>query len=332
MKIYRDKDSDIALIRDKSIVVVGYGNQGSAFAQNLRDSGLNVSVSLKENSPTIIRATEDGFPVASNDDAHLADMVLMMIPDHLQGEFYDTHLKGKLRRGQTLVFAHGYSIHFGLIKPPKGVRCLLVAPHGPGADVRSRFVDGTGLSCFIASHPVNSGISLKYALAIAQACGFTRAGAFKTTFEHEAVGDLFGEQALLCGGLTHLLMAVFDTLVRNGIPRENAYLETAHQLELLASLIREGGVTGMFRKISQTAQFGTVVSEKSITNRKLQSELQKLYDDVASGRFARKWMREYRSDYPGIAEFEKRIKSSAFEKTSAKMRGMLNKHEQSAGE
>lgn len=327
MKIYRDKDADVALIRDKSIAVIGYGNQGTAFAQNLRDSGLNVSVSLRERSSSVGKAAEDGFPVVSNGDAHLADMILMMIPDHLHGEFFDVHLKDKLRRAQTLVFAHGYSIHFGLVKPPKGIRCLLVAPHGPGADVRSRFVDGTGLSCFIASHPVSSGTHLKYALAIAKAIGCTRAGAFKTTFEHEAVGDLFGEQALLCGGLTHLLMAVFDTLVRNGIPRENAYLETAHQLELLARLIREGGVTGMFRKISQTAQFDTVVSEHSIANRKLLSELQKLYDDVASGGFARKWMREYRSDYPGIAEFEKRIKSSSFEKTSIMMRKTLGESE-----
>ncbi len=332
MKIYRDKDADIALIRDKSTVVVGYGNQGTALAQNLRDSGLNVSVSLEERSSTIKVATKDGFPVVSNEDTYLADMILMMIPDHLHGEFFDAHLKDKLRRGQTLVFAHGYSINFGLIRPPKGIRCLLVAPHGPGADVRSRFVEGSGLSCFIASYPVNSGTSLKYALAIAKACGCTRAGAFKTTFEHEAVGDLFGEQALLCGGLTHLLMAVFDTLVRNGIPRENAYLETAHQVELLASLIREGGVTGMFRKISQTAQFGTVVSEHSIANRKLLSELQKLYDDVTSGRFALKWTREYRSDFSGIAEFEKRIKSSAFEKTSAKMRKMLDERKQPTGE
>jgi ketol-acid reductoisomerase len=200
VKIYKDKDADIALIRDKSIVVVGYGNQGSAFAQNLRDSGLNVSVSLKERSSTISRATEDGFPVVSNEDAHLADMILIMIPDHLHGEFFDSHLKDKLRRGQILVFAHGYSIHFGLIRPPKGIRCLLVAPHGPGTDVRSKFVEGSGLSCFIASHLVNSGTPLKYALAVAAACGCTRAGAFKTTFEHETVGDLFGEQALLCGG------------------------------------------------------------------------------------------------------------------------------------
>jgi ketol-acid reductoisomerase len=326
VKIYRDKDADIALISDKSMAVVGYGNQGTAFAQNLRDSGLNVSVSLRERSSSI-----GMFPVVSNEDAYLADMIFMMIPDHLHGEFFDAHLKNRLRRGQALVFAHGYSIHFGLIKLPKGIRCLLVAPHGPGADVRSRFVDGTGLSCFIASHPVNSGTSLEYALAIARACGCTSAGAFKTTFEHEAIGDLFGEQALLCGGLTHLLMAVFDTLVRNGIPPENAYLETAHQLELLASLIREGGVAGMFRRISQTAQFGTVVSEHSIANRKLLSELQKLYDNVASGRFARKWMREYRSGYPSIAEFERRVKSSAFEKTSAKMRRLLDGRKQSTG-
>jgi ketol-acid reductoisomerase len=248
----------------------------------------------------------------------------MMMPDHMHGEFFDAHLKGRLTSGCTLVFAHAYSIHFGLIRPPRGVRCLLVAPHGPGADLRSRYVAGSGLSCFVAGYPVNSGTSLKIALAIAKACGCTRAGAFKTTFEHEAVGDLFGEQALLCGGLTHLLTAVFDTLVRNGIPRENAYLETAHQLELLAGLIRDGGVTGMFQRISQTAQFGTAVSEKSIAGRQLLTKLQRLYDDVASGKFARKWEQEYRSGYRKIAEFKRRIRSSALEKTSARMRRILD--------
>jgi ketol-acid reductoisomerase len=247
----------------------------------------------------------------------------MMIPDHVHGEFYDDHLKRKLTSDQAIVFAHGYSIHFDLIAPADGVRCLLVAPHGPGKDLRSRFLDGSGLSCFVASHPAGSRTSLRVALAIAKASGCTRVGAFRTTFEHEAIGDLFGEQALLCGGLTHLLMAVFDTLVRNGIPRENAYLETAQQLELLAGLIRDGGIAGMLQSISLTAQFGTVVSEKPIANKKLLSELQRLYDDVASGKFARKWKRESESGCPEIAELTKRVGSSVLERTSARMRRIL---------
>ncbi len=323
MRLYKDKDADLSVIRGRSIVVIGYGNQGSAFAQNLRDSGLDVSVSLDEKSESIRQAVEDGFPVVSNDDAHLADIVLMMLPDHLHGWFFDTYLSDRLRHNQALVFAHAYSIHFGLIKPPKGVRCALVAPHGPGRDLRSTFVNGSGISCFVAANPANSHLSLKIALAIAKACGCTRAGAFKTTFEREALGDLFGEQALLCGGLTHLLTAAFDTLVKNGIPPENAYLETAHQLELLAGFIRNSGVAGMFKGISRTAQFGTVISEKSIANTKLLSELQKLYDDIASGRFARRWMVESEAGYPKIKEFLKRTGSSRLEKTSAKLRKLL---------
>ena len=320
MKIYRDKDADVSLIGDKSIVIVGYGNQGAAFAANLRDSGLNVSVALQEKSTSISRAIEDGFPVISNEDACSADMIFLMIPDHKHGEFYDEYLDNRLKRSQALVFAHGYSIHFKLIIPPKGVRCLLVAPHGPGRDLRSRYVEGSGLSCFIAGYPVNSGMSLKIALAVSKACGCTCAGAFKTTFEHETLGDLFGEQALLCGGLSSLTKAVFDILVRNGMPPENAYLETAHQLRLLADLLQKGGIVGMMEKISETAQFGTVVAEKAVANDKLFIELQKLYDNIVSGDFASSWMREYKSGYPAITEYVKRIRSSQFEKTSHKMR------------
>jgi ketol-acid reductoisomerase len=327
VRVYKDKDADLAVISDSSIVAVGYGNQGEAFAKNLRDSGLNVSVALPENSPSIEKAAGDGFPVVCNEDAIAADIILLMIPDHLHSGFFNSHLAGKLERNQVLVFAHGYSVHFGLIKAPEGIRCLLVAPHGPGKDLRSRYLDGLGLSCFVASQPSNSRISLKVALAIAKACGCTRAGAFKTTFEYEALGDLFGEQALLCGGLTHLLMAVFDTLVKNGIPRENAYLETAHQLELLAGLLRKSGVTGMLRRISRTAQFGTVVSERSIANKRLALDLQKLYDEIASGRFARMWERESATGYRRIAEFTERVRSSALERTRIRMQKVLGEND-----
>lgn len=327
MRLYKDKDVDPSVIAGRSLAVIGYGSQGSAFAHNLRDSGFDVSVSLDEKSASVTRAAEDGFPVISNEDAYLADILLMMLPDHMHGWFFDTFLSGRLKHGQSLVFAHAYSIHFGLIKPPKGVRCALVAPHGPGKDLRSAFVSGSGISCFVASSPAGSRISLKIALAIAKACGCTRVGAFKTTFESEAIGDLFGEQALLCGGLVHLMTAAFDILVKNGIPPENAYLETAHQLELLAGLIRNSGVTGMFEQISRTAQFGTVISENSIANAKLLSELQKLYDDIASGTFSRRWMAESEEDYPKIKEFLKRTRSSRLEKTSKKVRELIDGHE-----
>jgi len=323
MKVYRDKDADISILREKSLAVVGYGNQGSAFAQNLRDSGLNVSISLYESSRSARKAAFDGFPVISNDDAHRADIILLMLPDHLHGEFYSDHLDGKLKRGQALVFAHGYSVHFGLISPPKGVLCVLVAPHGPGKDLRDAFKNGDGISCFVAAHPVKSAASLKVAVATANAIGCTRIGAFKTTFAHETLGDLFGEQALLCGGLSHLTMAVFETLVVNGIPEENAYLETAHQLELLAGLIRKHGISGMLDRISRTAQFGTVTAESLFANKKLKADLQKLFDDVASGRFAGRWSGEYRAGYPQIREFKQRLNSSQFEKTSRKMRKIL---------
>ncbi|MFH1892738.1 MAG: ketol-acid reductoisomerase [Candidatus Zixiibacteriota bacterium] len=323
MKVYRDKDADIPILREKSLAVVGYGNQGSAFAKNLRDSGLNVSVALPESSRTIPTAISDGFPVISNDDVHRADIILMMLPDHLHGEFCSAHLDRRLNKGQCLVFAHGYSIHFGLVSPPNGILCSLVAPHGPGKDLRAAFKNGDGISCFVAAHPEKSAASLRIAVAIAYTIGCTRMGAFKTTFAHETLGDLFGEQALLCGGLTHLTMAVFETLIANGIPAENAYLETAHQLELLAGLIRKHGISGMLDRISRTAQFGTVIAESLFANKKLKTDLQKLFDDVASGRFTDRWSGEYRAGYPQIREFKRRVNSSRFEKTSRKMRKIL---------
>jgi ketol-acid reductoisomerase len=285
---------------------------------------MNVSVALPGASRSIARAAEDGFPVIANADVHRADVIFMMLPDQLHGEYFNKHLSGRLKRGQALVFAHGYSIHFGHITPPNGVQCLLVAPHGPGKDLREEFEHGSGISCFVASYPDGSKASLKLAIAIASAIGCTRVGAFKTTFVHETLGDLFGEQALLCGGLTHLTIAVFNTLVEHGIPEENAYLETAHQLELLAGLIRKYGSSGMLDRISRTAQFGTVISEPIFDNARIKRDLEKLYQAIKSGRFAKRWRAEHESGYKSIEEFKRKLKSSKFEKASRKMRRLLD--------
>ncbi len=290
----------------------------------MRDSGLNVAVALDDRSESIRRAADDSFPIVSNEDVHLADIVLMLFPDHLHGDYYLQYLDGKIRKGQSLVFAHGYSIHFGFVKPPDCINCLLVAPHGPGKDLRESFIDGSGISCFVATRPDRARKPLGIALAIAGAIGCTRVGAFRTTFEHETIGDLFGEQALLCGGLSALTIAAFDTLVRHGIPPENAYLETAHQLRLLANLIEKGGITGMMEKVSKTAQFGTMTANKSIADQHLKRKLDKMLKDVVTGKFAREWDKEYREGGKGIRDFVKDLRSSNFEKTAKRIKKLLS--------
>ncbi len=326
MKVYRDNEVDLKLIRDKSIVVIGYGNQVRAFAQNMKDSGLNVAIALEEKSKSIRQAVDDGFPVISNDDTHRAEIILMLLPDHFHGDYYLRFLDGKLSKGQSLVFAHGYSIHFGFVKPPDGVNCLLIAPHGPGKDLRESYTDGTGISCFVATRLDRARKSLGIALAIAGTIGCTRVGAFRTTFEHEAVGDLFGEQALLCGGLSAMTIAAFDTLVKHGIPPENAYLETAHQLQLLANLIEEGGITGMMGRISKTAQFGTMTANETISDSHLERKFDRIMKDVLSGKFAREWENEHRSGGRRLRKFIRSLRSSGFEKTARKMKKLLSEN------
>jgi ketol-acid reductoisomerase len=323
MKIYYDSDADISLIADLSIVVVGYGNQGKAFALNMRDSGLSVSVALHRDSHSMSGAVDDGFPVVDNDDACHADLILMMLPDHIHGMYYNEYLAGKLREEQTLVFAHGYSVHFGLITPPEGVGCALVAPHGPGKDLRDRFTKGDGLSCFVGAHAGRSRKTMQIAVAIAKAVGATRVGAIKTTFEYEAIGDLFGEQALLCGGLSALTEATYDTLVDNGIPPENAYLETAHQLRLLAEIIEQEGIGGMVDRISMTAQFGAMDFSARFVDGPLRKKLQRIYERVVSGKFARTWDREYRAGCENLNRFKMDIQKSGLERTGMRLRKLL---------
>ena len=249
-KIYRDENADIKYINEKKILVIGYGSQGRAFALNLRDSAIDVDICLKPESLSADAARAEGLKVIGPDNIYDGyDLFLFMIPDHVQGDFYDKYVKNNLKENSCLVFAHGYSIQFRLIKPPSATDIILVAPHGPGDDLRENFIRGLGISCYIATEQDHSGDAMNIALALSKGIGSTRVGAFETTFEHETLGDIFGEQALLCGGLAELVTKSYETLVKNGIPEENAYIETAHQIDLLASLLKKHGIQGMAERI-----------------------------------------------------------------------------------
>jgi len=322
MKVYRDKDTNLSLLREKSIAVVGFGNQGRAFALNLRDSGLDVSVTLKTGSDTIQEAAAQDFPIIENECVADCDIILLMIPDHLQADYYNSYLNGKIGKGQSLVFAHGFSVAFGLIDPPDGVLCSLVAPHGPGADLRDGYINGTGLSCFVASHPAGSRKSLALAVTIAGAVGCTRAGAFKTTFRNEAVGDLFGEQSLLCGGLLYLTSKAFGTLVEKGLPPENAYLETVHQIDLLANLLKTHGAAGMLNRISRTAAFGTLKMQELLSNHTVEDAFTEAFNDIESGKFSKDWTKNSTA-LQRLDEFIRKYKKSKLDKTGKKLRRMI---------
>ncbi len=322
MKIYRENDVDLEILKDKSIVVVGFGSQGRAFALNLRDSGLDVSVALDESSKSVRAAAELDFPVVDNASVAQSDLILLLIPDHLHEDYYRTHLEGRLQKDSALVFAHGFSIAFGQIEPPKGVHCALVAPHGPGDDLRSLYLDGSGLSCFIAAKPERSRKSLDLALAIADACGCTRTGAFKTTFEIEAIGDLFGEQSLLCGGLLHITAKAFDILVDRGLPPENAYLETVHQIDLLANLLKSHGAAGMLERISKTAAYGALKMQRRLESEPVEGAFLEAYNEIDSGEFAREWSKS-ESALELLEEYIRQQKRSQLDKTAAKLRRII---------
>jgi ketol-acid reductoisomerase len=246
-----------------------------------------------------------------------------MIPDHVQGDFYDKYVKNNLKENSCLVFAHGYSIHFGLVEPLSQTDIILVAPHGPGDDLRENFIRGSGISCYVAAEQDHSGDAMNIALALAKAIGSTRIGAFETTFEHETLGDIFGEQALLCGGLAELVTESYETLVKNGIPEENAYIETAHQIDLLASLLKKHGIHGMAERISMTAQYGMLKMQEKVIDRDAEKRLNQLFGKIKSGEFARDWQHEYRIDFKNLKEFKQKLKDHSIEKTAEKIKKII---------
>jgi ketol-acid reductoisomerase len=320
-RTYFDRDADLSLLEDRTIAIIGYGSQGRAQALNLRDSGLEVIIGLPKGSKSIRSAKEDGLGVCTTDKAvMMGDVISILIPDHLHQRIYLEQIQTHLNPGKTLLFACGFSIHFKLIVPPDFVDVIMVAPHAPGEMTRQLFVQGKGVPCFIAVQQDLSGNAKKKALSYAKAIGCTRAGAFETTFEHEAIGDLFGEQAVLCGGLTELLRSGFDVLVKAGLPPENAYLECVHQLDYIVNTIKSHGIAGMFDRISKTAEYGSYLSGKRIITGQTKREMKKILKQIQDGTFTKKWMREFKGGMKNYHKLKKEAAKHPIEKASEKIR------------
>jgi ketol-acid reductoisomerase len=319
--IYKDKDATLKYLKGKTISILGYGSQGRAQALNLRDSGLKVVIGLPKGNRDIKSVLKDGFKVCTPEQAvKIGDIIPVLVPDHIHKELYEKSIQKNLSPGKTLVFAHAYSIYFKLIKPPEFIDVILVAPHGPGELVRKLFLEGKGVTSFIAVEKDHSGVALKKALACAKGIGSTKAGAILTTFKDEAIGDLFGEQAVLCGGLSELLKSGFETLVESGLSPENAYLECVHQLDLIVELIKKYGIAGMFKKISRTAEFGSYVSGKSVINK---NEMKRILSRIKNGDFAKRWMKEYESGMKNYKKMKKSWENHLMQKTWKNLNRLL---------
>ncbi|OGC85217.1 MAG: ketol-acid reductoisomerase, partial [candidate division Zixibacteria bacterium RBG_16_43_9] len=297
-------------------------SQGRAQALNLRESGLGVIIGLPSKSKDRKIAVKDGFKVFSPEDAvKKGEIISVLAPDHKHKELYEQSIHKNLSPGKTLVFAHAYSIYFKLIKPPENIDVILVAPHGPGELVRKLFLEGKGVTSFIAVEQDYSGKALDKALAYAKGIGSTKVGAMLTTFKDEAIGDLFGEQAVLCGGLSELLKSGFETLVESGLSPENAYLECVHQLDLIVELVKKYGIAGMFQRISQTAEFGSYVSGKKVINKK---QMKKVLSEIKNGNFARKWMKEYEKGMKNYKRMKRYWESHLLQKTWERLNKLLS--------
>ena len=324
IKIYKDRDADLRYLRGMPIAIIGYGSQGRAQALNLKDSELQVIVGLPRKSNSIKTARKDGFEVYSTEKAaKLGQIISVLAPDHLHKKIYDDQLKKNLSPGKTLLFACGFSIYFKLIVPHKDVDVLLVAPHAPGEQVRKFFLEKKGVPCFIAVEQNYSGRAKQKALAYAKAIGSTKVGAIQTTFGNESIGDLFGEQAILCGGLTKLLKAGFEVLVESGLPPENAYLECVHQLDFIVNTIKSYGIAGMFDRISKTAEYGSYLSGKRVINDRTKKEMKKILKEIKDGSFAKRWIKEYESGMKNYRNLKRINSKHLIEAISKKMRDLL---------
>ena len=293
MKMFYEQDVKMDALKGKKVAVLGYGSQGHAHAQNLRDSGVEVVVGLHDTSKSREKAKNDGFEVVSVADAtKQSDVVMCLMPDTAQKKIYDEHIKDNLREGQTLAFAHGFNIHYNLINPPEFVDVVMVAPKGPGHLVRSVYKEGSGVPCLFAVYQDASGKAKDTVLAYAKAIGGTRAGVLETTFKEETETDLFGEQAVLCGGCEELIKAGFETLVNAGYQPEVAYFECLHEMKLIVDLMYEGGLERMNYSVSDTAEWGGYVSGPRVINDASKEAMKDVLEDIQSGKFAREWIQE----------------------------------------
>jgi ketol-acid reductoisomerase len=293
VKIYYDQDADLNLLKGKSVAIIGYGIQGRGQALCLRDSGCSVVVSEIEGTPNFEQAKKDSFnPISASQAAKSADIIQILTQDHVQAKVYQESIKPNLAKGKALCFSHGFNIHFKQIKPPKTVDVFMVAPKGPGALVRRMYEEGKGVPSLVAVFQDATGNALKIGLAYAKAIGATKAGVIETTFKEETETDLFGEQTVLCGGVTELIKAGFDTLVEAGYQPEIAYFEVLHELKLITDLIQETGISGMRRRVSNTATYGDLTRGKRIITEKTRKEMKKILKEIQKGRFAKEWIKE----------------------------------------
>ncbi|QJE73522.1 ketol-acid reductoisomerase [Aerophototrophica crusticola] len=325
MRVYYDRDADVNLIKGKKVAVVGYGSQGHAHAQNLRDSGVGeVVVALKAGSATRAKAEGAGFTVKTPAEAAAwADVVMILTPDELQADLYANELAANLKQGAAIAFGHGLNIHFRLIEPRPDLDVFMVAPKGPGHTVRGEYKKGGGVPCLVAVHQDASGNALEVALSYASAIGGGRSGIIETSFKEECETDLFGEQAVLCGGLTKLIQAGFETLVEAGYAPEMAYFECLHEVKLIVDLIYEGGIANMRYSISNTAEYGDYTVGPRIVTDETKAEMKRVLEDIQSGRFTRDWMLENKAGLPSFKATRRRQAEHPIEEVGAKLRGMM---------
>jgi len=323
-KVYYDKDADLDLLKDKTIAIIGYGIQGRGQALCLRDSGCKVVVSEVEGTVNYDLAKSDGFnPLSADQAAKQGDIIQILTQDHVQAKVYKESIKPNLKKGKALCFSHGFNIRFKQIKPPKKVDVFMVAPKGPGALVRKMYEEGKGVPSLVAVYQNASGNALKLALAYAKALKATTAGVIETTFEEETETDLFGEQAVLCGGVTALIKAGFDTLIDAGYQPEIAYFEVLHELKLITDLIQEKGISGMRRGVSNTACYGDLSRGPRIITEKTRKEMRKLLKEIKSGKFAREWIKENEAGRPNFNKWLKEGDEHQIEKVGKDLREMM---------
>ncbi|HEY8528617.1 MAG TPA: ketol-acid reductoisomerase [Paenibacillaceae bacterium] len=324
VKLYYDKDADLGILQGKTIAVIGYGSQGHAQAQNLRDSGLSVIIGVRPGK-SADAARNDGFEVLSVGEAvRRADIVQILMPDETQPSVYKNEIEPNLKQGAALMFSHGFNIHFGQIVPPAHADVLLVAPKSPGHLVRRTYVEGFGVPGLIAVHQNATGKAFEIGLAYAKGIGCTRAGVIETTFREETETDLFGEQAVLCGGISALIKAGFETLVEAGYAPEMAYFECLHETKLIVDLIYEGGLAAMRNSISNTAEYGDYVTGPRIITEETKKEMKRVLEDIQSGKFAREFILENQAGRPVLTAMRRREAEHPIEKVGAQLRGLMH--------
>ena len=322
--IHYENDAPIAPLQGKTVAVIGYGSQGHAHSQNLRDSGINVVVAELEGTANHKLAVEHGFkPLAAAQAARQADLIIVTVPDEHQGKIYENEIKPNLKPGQTLGFCHGFNIHFGYIQPPQNVNVVMIAPKGPGHLVRSEYVKGGGVPCLVAIQHDASGDAKQVALAWANGIGGARAGVIETTFKEETETDLFGEQVVLCGGLSALIKAGFQTLVDAGYQPEIAYFECLHEVKLIVDLLYQGGISYMRYSVSNTAEYGDLTRGPRVVTDETRKEMKKILDEICSGQFAKEWINEVQSGMKNFHALYQMDRDSQIEQVGRKLRKMM---------